>query len=231
MEPPTVAPSSSSSGPVLPVVAQTATNATVALKSDIVKQLRAAVAAQTTSYDVLYEWTQQHRALNDMRTAVVTALADAAVTAGTKENLYRQLILEEARVIGVVVDRLDALATADATADKQMIIDRVRNTQDAMKDALESIATDEATALRAKLFGARPSAGSSLRSDVRQENLPPLDTDRPSGAAARAAAGGDSGGVGAGDVGTGSKRKLVPLVTNVFGLQAEIKSGPISFDD
>jgi hypothetical protein len=230
MEPPSVAPLSSLSEPVLPVVAQTATNASLALKSGIVNQLRVAVATQTTSYDVLYEWTQQHRALNDMRTAVVTALADAAVTAETKQNLYKQLILEEARVIGVVVDRLDALATADATADKQAIVDRVRNDQDAMKDALESIATEEATALRAKLFGIRPSGGSSLRSGARQEP-PPLDTDRPSGAAARAAAEGGSGGAGAGDVGTGSKRKLVPQVPNVFGLQAEIKSGPISFDD
>lgn len=222
MEPPTVAPSSSSSGPVLPVVAQTATNATVALKSDIVKQLRAAVAAQTTSYDVLYEWTQQHRALNDMRTAVVTALADAAVTAGTKENLYRQLILEEARVIGVVVDRLDALATADATADKQMIIDRVRNTQDAMKDALELIATDEATALRAKLFSTRPAGGGKSR---------PGEGARDPAAAAFVP---DDDGGGQGLVGSKSlpggprARALVP---NVYGLDAEIKSGPISFDD
>lgn len=226
MEAPSVASVSSLTDP-LPATSE----ATRIVRSGgIADRLRAAVSTQLTSYDVLYEWTQQLKALNEMRDKVVIALSDAKESANIKTALYNDLILAEARVISVVIDRLRQFSTADAVADRDTIRERLVAEQSDMRDALDAIGTEDAKAMRETLFGPpKPRQRSDEDGPVRPPPLEPRVNP-----AAAAAANPPIGGHGQRRAGVGSKSAgggPAPQVLDLYGLNAEIKSGPISFDD
>lgn len=150
-----VAPASLESPNAPAALSPAAVKAQYALGDDISGRLKDDLATRTTSYDVLQAWTKQSKMLNELRTLVVVALA-ATSNVTEKQVLYENLILQEARVIGAVVDRLAVLeqgGDADAKADKDSILDRVRDQQDAMRSALAESKNPDAKPLRQKLFG------------------------------------------------------------------------------
>ena len=124
--------------------------------------------AGSESYSILLFWARQKNRLDTMREKVLDAI-NAEQNLQEATNLQQQLVLEEARVIGWVLTKLQTASDKDTPAGQnrlKLLQTRLGDSYVALKSRLDDIADKEtapaldraaASTLRTQLFGAHPS--------------------------------------------------------------------------